>query len=153
LSGQRQAEADLAAQRARQPTRLSDDELEWLRRAGANVRAIFDAPSTTWRQRKQLVRAVISEIVVTVRVDDRQADVRVVWEGGATNEFVLKLTKTGGHFRTTDEDTVALVPRLAERHDDKTIAAVLNKQGRHTGTGLAFTRSRVTSLRASYSIP
>jgi DNA invertase Pin-like site-specific DNA recombinase len=153
LSGQRQAEADLAAQRARQPTRLSDQELEWLKRAGANVRAIFDAPTTTWRQRKQLVRAVIAEIVVTVRLDDREADVRIVWEGGATNEFVLKLNKTGGHFRTTDEDTVALVRRLAKRHDDKTIAAVLNKQGRRTGTGLAFTRSRVTSLRASYSIP
>ena len=153
LNGQRQAEADLAAQHARQPTRLSDDELEWLKQAGANVHAIFDAPTTTWRQRKQLVRAVISEIVVTARVDDREADVRVVWEGGATNEFVLKLNKTGGHFRTTDEDTVALVRRLAERYDDKTIAAVLNKQGRRTGTGLAFTRSRVTSLRASYSIP
>ena len=153
LMAQRQAEADLASQRARQPTRLTNDEITWLTHAGADLKAVFHAPTTTWRQRKQLVRAVIAELVVTVRVDDREADVRIVWEGGATTEFVLKLNKTGGHFRTTDEDTVALVRRLAERYSDTTIAAVLNKQGRRTGTGLAFTRSRVTSLRASYNIP
>jgi excisionase family DNA binding protein len=153
LVAQRQAEADLAAQRARQPTRLSDDEIVWLSRAGADVRAVFNAPTTTWRQRKQLLRAVIAEVVVTVRLEDREADVTILWEGGATSTFALALNKTGGHFRTTDEDTVALVRRLAEHYDDKTIAAVLAKQGRRTGTGLTFTRSRVTSLRASYGIP
>lgn len=152
LTAQRQAEADLTAQRARQPTRLSDDEVAWLSRAGADVRAVFNAASTTWRVRKQLLRAVIVEIVVTVRITDRQADVQVIWEGGATNGFVLALNKTGGHFRATDEDTVALVRRLAERYDDATIAAILAKQGRRTGTGLAFNRSRVNSLRNSNGI-
>ncbi len=152
LVAQRQAEADLTAQRARQPTRLSDDEVAWLARAGADVRAVFNAPTTTWRERKQLLRAVIAEIVVTVRVADRQADVQVIWEGGATSAFVLGLNKPGGHFRTTDEDTVALVRRLAERYDDTTIALILAKQGRRTGTGLAFNRSRVNSLRNTHGI-
>ncbi len=153
LVAQRQAETDLTTQRTRQPTRLTDDEVTWLARAGADLRAVFKAPTTTPRQRKQLLRAVITEVVVTVRVADREADVTIIWEGGATVSFVLALNKTGGHFRTTDEDTVALVRRLAQRYDDKTIAAILAKQGRKTGTGLAFTRSRVTSLRASYAIP
>jgi DNA invertase Pin-like site-specific DNA recombinase len=152
LGAQRQAESDLTAQRARQPTRLSAEEVAWLNRAGADVRAVFNAPSTTWRERKQLLRAVIAEIVVTVRITDRQADVQVIWEGGATNGFVLALNKTGGHFGATDEDTVALVRRLAERYDDATIAAILAKQGRRTGTGLAFNRSRVNSLRNSHGI-
>ena len=65
---------------------------------------------------------------MTVRLTDRQADVQIIWEGGATNEFVLALNKTGGHFRATDEDTVALVRRLAERYDDTTIAPILSKQ-------------------------
>jgi excisionase family DNA binding protein len=153
LAAQRQAEADLVAQRARRPTRLSGEEIDWLTRAGADVRAVFQAPTTTWRDRKQLLRAVIAEVVVTVRVADRQADVCIVWEGGATTEFVLTLNKTGGHFRTTDEDTVALVRRLAERYDDTTIAVILSQQRRTTGTGLPFTRSRVRSLRHAYDIP
>ena len=117
------------------------------------MRAVFDAPTTTWRDRKQLLRAVIAEVVVTVRVTDRQADVRIIWEGGASTEFVLALNKTGGHFRATDEDTVALVRRLAERYDDTTIAMILSQQHRRTGTGLAFTRSRVNSLRHAHGIP
>ena len=43
LSAQRQAEADLVAQRARRPTRLTADEIAWLTRAGADVRAVFNA--------------------------------------------------------------------------------------------------------------
>ena len=76
----------------------------------------------------------------------------IVWEGGATTAFELDLNKTGKHFRTTDEDTVDLVRRLAERYDDKTIAAILSKQGRRTGTGLLFTKTRVKSLRISRGI-
>lgn len=153
LVAQRQAEADLARQRARRPMRLTDDEVAWLAHAGADLRSVFDASTTNQRDRKQLLRAVINEIVVTVRLTDRSADVRIVWEGGATTSFELTLNKTGGHFRATNEDTVDLVRRLAERYDDTTIAAVLAKQGRRTGTGLTFTRSRVCSLRHTYGIP
>ena len=55
----------------------------------------------------------------------------------------MPMTKTGGHFRTTDEDTVDLVRRLAAHYDDKTIAVILAQQRRRTGTGLPFTKSRV----------
>jgi hypothetical protein len=153
LVAQRQAEAALAAQRLRQPTKLTDEETAWLARAGADVRAVFHAPSTTGRERKQLLRAIIAEIVVTVHEPARRAEVNIVWEGGAATCFGLDLNKTGKHFRTTDEDTVDLVRRLAARYDDKTIAAVLSKQGRRTGTGLTFTRTRVKTLRISRAIP
>ncbi|HUB71889.1 MAG TPA: recombinase family protein [Acidimicrobiales bacterium] len=152
LSGQRQAEANLAAQQLRQPTRLSEEETAWLERAGADVRAVFHAPTTSWRERKQLLRAVIAEVVVTVHSKERRADVSVIWEGGATVAFDLDLNKTGKHFRTTDEDTVDLVRRLAERYDDRMIAAILSKQGRRTGTGLPFTKTRVKTLRVSRGI-
>ena len=150
---QRQAESDLTTQRARRPSRLRDDELAWLQRAGADVRAVFHAPSTTWRERKQLLRAIIAEVVVACRAEDHQADVTIVWEGGASTSFVHELNKRGGHYRATDEDTVELLRRLAERYDDKTIAAIFSKQGRRTGTGLAFTKARVQSLRISRKIP
>ena len=153
LTAQRQAESNLAAQRLRQPTRLTEEETAWLGRAGADVRAVFHAPTTTWRERKQLLRAVIAEVVVTVHAEERRADVSVVWEGGATAAFDIDLNKTGKHFRTTDESTVDLVRRLSERYDDKTIAAILSKQGRRTGTGLSFTQTRVKTLRNSRGIP
>jgi excisionase family DNA binding protein len=63
------------------------------------------------------------------------------------------MTKSGGHLRVTDEDTIALVRRLAQHYDDRAIAAILAKQKRRTATGLPFTRARVAILRATHGIP
>ena len=153
LAAQRQAERDLLAAQARRPVRLTDDELAWLSRAGADVRAVFTAPITTFRERKQLLRAILTEVVVTVDPAARTAALRIIWQGGASTELTMPLTKTGGHFRATDEDTVDLVRRLAEHYDDTTIALILSRQRRRTGTGLPFTKSRVQSLRVSRGIP
>ncbi len=153
LAAQRQAERDLLTAQARRPVQLTEDELAWLSRAGADVRAIFTAPTTTFRERKQLLRAIIAEVVVTVDTAARTAVLRIIWQGGSSTELVMALTKTGGHFRATDEDTVDLVRRLAVHYDDTTIALILSRQHRRTGTGLPFTKSRVKSLRTSRGIP
>ena len=148
----RRAETDLNTQRARRPATLTAEELDWVTRAGADVRAIFNAPSTTWQERKQLLRCIIAEIVITIRKVDRQADLRIIWEGGSATEFTMALTRPGGHFRTTDEEIVALVRRLAAHYDDTTIAVILGRNQRRTATGLQFTKSRVKSLRVAKGI-
>ena len=153
LTAVRRAENDLAAQRARRPVALSDAELAWIATAGADVRAVFDAPSTTTVERKQLIRAVIAEIVLTVDTGARIAEMRIIWQGGATTELRMPMTKRGGHTRTTDEDTIALIRRLAADYDDRSIAAILAKQGRRTASGLNWTKTRVAALRTSRGIP
>ncbi len=153
LAAQRQAERDLLAQRARRPAQLTEAELAWLTRAGADVRAVFNAPGTTFRERKQLLRAILTEVVVTVDATARAAAVAIVWQGGARTELTMTMTKIGGHFQTTSEDTVELIRRLAVHYDDTTIALILGRQHRKTGTGLPFTRSRVKTLRVSRGIP
>ena len=132
---------------------MTEQELAWIATAGADIRAIFDAPTTTVRERKQLIRAVIAEIGLTVHRQRRVADLRIVWQGGAVTEVSMPMTKPGGHLRVTDEDTIALVRRLAQHYDDRAIAAILAKQKRRTATGLPFTRARVAILRANHAIP
>ncbi|MCA1679853.1 MAG: recombinase family protein [Actinobacteria bacterium] len=148
------AEADLVTQRARRTSPLTAEELEQLQRAGADLRAIFDAPTTSQRDRKLLLRAVISEICVTVDRDAGTIDVSITWEGGAKTQLApLQLRRQGQSYRATPEDTVDLVRRLAAHYDDKTIALVLANQKRRTATGLRFTQHRVTNLRNSHGIP
>ncbi|MEJ8827033.1 helix-turn-helix domain-containing protein [Variovorax humicola] len=53
----------------------------------------------------------------------------------------------------TDEDTIGLVRRLAQHHDDTTIAGILNRQERTTARGLRFTQNLVGSLRRHWNIP
>jgi len=126
------AEADLATQRARRATPLTSEELERLERAGPDLRAVFHAPTTSQRDRKLLLRALISEIVVTVDPEAGTIAATITWEGGATTQLApLKLRRQGQTYaRDTPEDTVALVRRLAAHYDDRTIALVLANQRR-----------------------
>ena len=153
LAALRRAEAALAAARTRHPVQLTSEELAWLQRAGADVRAVFDAPATTNPQRKQLIRAVISEITLTIDRQARTCDALIAWQGTATTHVTVPLPKRGAGAITTGEDTLTLIRRLAAHYNDTTIAQILGRQQRRTATGLAWTRDRVSSLRRSHGIP
>jgi DNA invertase Pin-like site-specific DNA recombinase len=154
LVGLRQAEADLAARRARRPVRLSEEELAWLGRAGADLRAVFDAPSTTTRDRKQLLRALITDVVITVEAPKALAHGHIAWEGGAVTPIQVTLARRGaGQATLTPPAVVELVRRLAPDHDDASIAAHLNRHGHLTATGLAFKARGVRHIRLTRGIP
>jgi DNA invertase Pin-like site-specific DNA recombinase/biotin operon repressor len=155
LTAVRAAERDLAEATAKRPDPLTEQEIAWCRKAGADLRKVFEAPTTSDRERKQLLRAILTDVVVTVDRTSEQhaAQLRIVWEGGAGTEHTVTLPRTGSHTRCTDQDTVALVRQLAERYPDKQIAAILARQGRRTGAGNTFTAHRVAGLRAHHKIP
>src|SRR5271166_1332678 len=159
LAAVRTAENQLAAQRARQPVTLTGEETAWITTAGADLRAIFDAPATTHAQRKELIRAVITEIVATAgdtadgQGSGRTCQIRIIWQGGASTEVRMPMPASGKHGRTTTEDTLDLIRRLAPRYDDTTIAQILGQQNRRTATGLAFRKTHVRALRTYHDIP
>jgi DNA invertase Pin-like site-specific DNA recombinase len=155
LTDVRGAERAVAEVAAKRPDPLTDQEIAWCRGAGADLRKVFDAPTTTDRERKQLLRAILTDVVVTVDRESEQhtADLRVVWEGATITEHTVPLLRTGSHTRCTDQDTIALVRQLAERYPDKQIAAILARQGRRTGAGNQFTAHNVHGLRTYHKIP
>ena len=154
LAAVRQAENNQRVRQARKPVTLTAQELAWITSAGADIKSAFEAPTTTPVERKQLIRAVISEIAITVHADTRIADLTITWQGGAGTKLAMPMNKVGSRLtQGTSEDTIDLVRRLAERYNDTTIAAILARQHRRTATGLPWTRARVTSLRFQYRIP
>ncbi|MCP3985263.1 MAG: recombinase family protein [bacterium] len=128
----------------------TEEERHRLAALAADIETIWDAPTTTDRDRKRLLRCLIDE--VQIRTENERYDLRIIWKGGAVTErAVRRFPKGGGH--ATSEDTIELVRKLAVEFDDTQIARILNKQGRRTGQGNAFTKVRVTSLRGSHKIP
>lgn len=147
------AEQALADQRTRRPVALTDEEAAWLERAGADLRAVFEADTTTMTERKQLLRTVLSEVTVTVDSDTKEARLEIRFDGGACLQRTVPPPRRGWHIPATDEDTVELVRRLARHYNDTEIARILSRQGRTTAKGLSFTRERVNALRQSRNIP
>jgi DNA invertase Pin-like site-specific DNA recombinase len=137
---------------ARRPDPLSADEHQALARLTRELPRLWEAETTTARDRKELLRTLITEVVATVKHDPRRAEVEIIWDGGAHTKLTVRLRR-GVESRRTDEDTVALIRRLAEHHADQRIAAILNKQGRRTGADLPFNQLRVKTVRKTHRIP
>ena len=148
------AETELAHRAAARPKTLTPQEKAAILALGDNLATVWDAPTTTDRDRKQLLRTLLDEVNITAhRSDtDSHADLIVRWKGGAISELTVGLKPTPNNTLRTDEDTVDLLRRLAVHYPDATIAHILNRQGRRTARGLSFTAGRVQSLRHHYDI-
>jgi excisionase family DNA binding protein len=144
---------ELVRFRRNRPTPLSDDDVRWLRRAGADLKAVWEAPTTTDRDRKNLLRCLVADVVVFVDREHAVAELTVRWIGGASTKLTSPLNHTGGHRNVTSEEVAALVERLAPHYTDEQIAFMLNMRHLRTGKGNSFTRSRVGYLRTSLGLP
>jgi hypothetical protein len=59
---------------------------------------VFDAPSTISRECKQLLRAIVAEVVISIDATKRTSALRIIWHSGGCTALEMTLTKTGGHF-------------------------------------------------------
>ena len=142
-----------SALRERQrPRTLTAEEREQLLALGSDLGRVWSAPTTTDRDRKQLLRCLIEEVILDVNREQRRATLTLRWRGGALTELAVPLPKPQPAIRT-DEDTIALLERLAAHYDDGTIAGILNRQGRRSATGERFTTIIVGGLRRYRNIP
>lgn len=146
------AEADLTRREQQRPRDLSAEERAAILALGADLPRVWSAPTTTDRDRKELLRTVLEEVLVTRDREQQKAQLTLRWHGGLLSEIDLALRGAAPSPMRTDEETVALVRRLAGHYPDAVIAGVLNRQGRKTATDLPFTSNRVSSLRNHRSI-
>lgn len=132
---------------------ISQAEQERLLELGRDLRILWDHPATTAALKKRLLRTVIEEIVVNISEDPPRLHMRLHWSGGVHTEVTIAKNATGRHRRCTDRDVVELVRELAKVCPDRTIAAVLNRLGYHTGHDNTWTLTRVKTLRSYHVIP
>ena len=148
------AEAELARRETARPKTLTPQEKQAILALGDDLGAVWDAPTTTDKDRKQLLRTLLDEVNITLHRDDPGPHAALVlrWKGGAISELTVPLRRRQPKIRT-DEDTIDLIRRLAVHYPDAQIAGILNRQGRHTARGMSYTASRVQSLRHHWKIP
>jgi DNA invertase Pin-like site-specific DNA recombinase len=149
----RNAEAELARRAKQRPHVVNDQERATIRALGGDLRKVWSASTTTDRDRKELLRLVLEEVIVTVDGDKQRAHLVLRWQGGLIHEHRVDLHRREQPTNRTDEETVELVRRLALHYPDAVIAGILNRQGRLTATGMRFTTNRVCSLRTHWGIP
>jgi excisionase family DNA binding protein len=112
-----------------------------------NLSMAWNAPDVTMRARQQLLRTLITDIIVDVDDEARDVVLTIHWRGGQHSELRIRKPRTGEHGCATAEDALAVMRSMAGRWSDEHIAASLNRMGLPTGQGKTWTAHRVASVR------
>lgn len=148
-----QAEGELTRRETQRPKTLTPKERNAILALGTDLKRVWTAPTTTPRDQKELLRTLLEEVIIAVYRDEYRAHLILRWRGGLLTELDVNLPRSRPATVRTDEETVALVRRLATHYPDTVIAGILNKQDRTTARGLRFTANLVGNLRRHWKIP
>jgi excisionase family DNA binding protein len=133
---------------------LSVAERERLMDLGRDLSAAWNDQASSIEIKKRIVRTVIREIVV--RAENNQLQVLIHWHGGDHTALDVA-TKVHGRWRDPKEadaegETAALITTLVRMMPDPSIAAVLNRLGKRTISGLSWTAGRVQLFRNDHHL-
>ena len=132
---------------------MSEEEKKKIFSLGSDLKKVWTAPTTTDRDRKELLRTLLEEVIVSVVRAERRGHLTLRWRGGTLTECDLSLPRMKPRGLHTDEDTISLLRRLAALYPDDVIAGILNRQERRTASGERFTALHVGGLRRYRNIP
>jgi DNA invertase Pin-like site-specific DNA recombinase len=104
---------------------------------------VWQAPSTSNRDRKRLLRLLIKDITVE-RTEGRELLLYIRWQGGACESLTHQLPPRSCDKWRYPEDLIERVRELAREHRDDRIATELNEAGlRGSKDGRLFSTSMV----------
>ena len=142
------AEAELAEHvvPAAEPSR---EQIEALAR---DLPALWAARTTSDKDRKRLLRALIADVTIT-QPDSDELQVGIRWRSGASERHTTKRPERD-HI---PQATLELITRLAADHSDAEIGAEIGAElqaaGLRTPRGRQFSGPAVKSVRYRYEIP
>jgi hypothetical protein len=147
------AEAELRRRERQRPSTLSPEQLKRIQVLGSDIRRVWDATTITDRDRKELLRTLLEEVVLNLKRAEGMAHPTLRWRGAAIAVLDVLVPRFKPMGPRTDEDTISLLRRLAALYPDEVIAGIPNRRERKTATGERFTANQVGSLRRYRNIP
>jgi len=107
--------------------------------------ALWNDPATPMRERKRLLRLLITDVTLT-RADDGATRCQIRFTGGQHHTLTLPRPLTAAEQHTTAPATIELIDQLLNDHPFDKIATILNSRGITGGWGRAFTVQNLAAL-------
>jgi excisionase family DNA binding protein len=146
------ADAEHALQEAREALPPLPDRAD-LEQLTADLPRLWDAETTSNKDRKRLLRTLIADITVLPEPDRAMARVGIRWHTGATDELRVARVVHPGTAKRSPSPAVDMVTRLGPTTPTAELADLLNAAGHTTGTGAPFDIKAVQWIRHAYHIP
>jgi hypothetical protein len=96
---------------------------------------------------------LLEQVIITVHKNESRTDLTLRLRGGSLTDLDLDTPRRRATIVRTDEETIALEPRLAAHYPGSDIAGILNRQGRKSPYGHCFTANLVSGLHRNGTSP
>jgi hypothetical protein len=130
---------------------LTGEQREQIRRLAHDLPAIWHASTTTFVERKQLMRWLIKDVTLSKR--GNVIDVAIRWQTEALTSLAIPRYKMSWEERQTSPQVVERVREWSPTQTNAQIAALLNEEGERAGMGGSFTVGKIEWIRYAYHIP
>jgi hypothetical protein len=145
-----QLERDYAVMAPAAASHVSEAERQGILDLVHDLPAVWQAATTTHAERKQVVRLLMKDVMLTKLETTIRIDVR--WQTPACRTLEVPRPKQAYVIRRTAPEVVERVRQLAQHHTDIEMAERLNHEGYLRGQGGAFSARKVDWLRHAYGI-
>ena len=130
LRAERQVRDDYDRFLRERPPQLSPEERARIAALSADLPALWHAPGTTHRDRKEIVRHLVDKVVVHVKHDSEYVGVTIHWQGGFTSQHeVVRPVRSYEQLRDLDKLMDRIAALRDEGHTTAQIADALNREG------------------------
>jgi len=115
------------------PQPLSEGQRARIQALAGDIPALWQAPTTTAADRKEIVRCLVEHVVARVRPDSEHVAVAIHWQGGFTTEHeVVRAVRRYEHLDGFDRLLSRILELRREGQTAAMIAEELNREGFRT---------------------
>lgn len=146
-------EAELTAFQRQNMRVITDEQKRQILQLGRDFPRLWNAPSTTPRDRKRMLRLLVKDITIATGAEPKLIHAHIRWQGGATETVDVYLPPNRAEAVRYPAEFVAEIRDLATRYDDREIVDLLNLHGRKSSKGNVFTVAMIEWIRFKHRIP
>jgi DNA invertase Pin-like site-specific DNA recombinase len=115
----------------------------------ADFPRVWNDPSVEPRERKRILRLLVEDVTL---INGEMIQVHVRLRGGASRSLTLAKPLPIAQIRKTKPEVVAEIDGLLDRHCDREVAEVLNRQGRRTWENEPFNLKKIAHIREAFKL-
>lgn len=130
---------------------LNEAQQDRIRALASDFPAIWNNPATPMRERKRLIRLLLTDVTLIKTSDGITVHTRL--RGGQNNTLTLPLPRNAWQERKTPHTTIDLIDHLLDEHTYREVAEILTQRGLKSGDGKPFTVDRVRTHCHNYRLP
>ncbi len=127
----------------KRPLKLSDTQRQSLLRLSQDFSRLWEAETTSWPDRKRLIKLLIADVTLTRQAQSVQVKIR--WHTNQVDTCTIQLPTLGGP--KTPKPIVERIRSLYKTLTDPEMAVILNQEGYRTAYGNRFTTKIVADTR------